>query len=546
MRSKAIRVALPRPHRTARRSALLVIALILVAVAVVPAPSHATQTIAIEDDIIEPVMYEPLTRADTFDLLASATVDSLSLILYPDELRRYSTGHDIFEVWECPASGPVPVSAASFAAAAESEMTAYFSWLSDGRYDPDFVVGGTIPVGQDCSTWARNNATGVAAGALFLTNESGGYAGPGYMCPGYSDACPTTYPDNHREGFVGVAPLVWSTVAHEMGHMLSWPHSFTGDSTSEYDNAIDLMSGNYGTWTSGGTTWWGTNPDPYATVAISRYGSGWFDPDDVAVWDGNDAVVTLHGVSGGGIQAFVIDQGSSYFVLGVRTSSGDDPIPTPWSGVEVYEVTRCPECWGLNAEITPTPGVPFNYTDREAYAEPLSHVLGVGGAIALGDADVTVVAAAGDTFTLGISVDVAPGIEPPPELPPDPLPEPPATPVTFTDVPLDHAFFADIEWLASEGITKGCNPPTNDQYCPDANVTRAQMAAFLVRAFDYTDNGGGNLFTDDNTSIFETDIDRLGTAGVTKGCNPPTNDQYCPDANVTRAQMAAFLHRALG
>jgi hypothetical protein len=72
------------------------------------------------------------------------------------------------------------------------------------------------------------------------------------------------------------------------------------------------------------------------------------------------------------------------------------------------------------------------------------------------------------------------------------------------------------------------------------------MAAFLVRALDYADDGGGDLFIDDDTSIFEGDIDRLGTAGVTKGCNPPSNDRYCPDSDVTRAQMAAFLHRALG
>jgi hypothetical protein len=72
------------------------------------------------------------------------------------------------------------------------------------------------------------------------------------------------------------------------------------------------------------------------------------------------------------------------------------------------------------------------------------------------------------------------------------------------------------------------------------------MAAFLVRALDYADDGGGNLFIDDDGSIFEGDIDKLGTAGVTKGCNPPDNDRYCPNDKVRREQMAAFLHRALG
>ena len=110
----------------------------------------------------------------------------------------------------------------------------------------------------------------------------------------------------------------------------------------------------------------------------------------------------------------------------------------------------------------------------------------------------------------------------------------------------DSIFEADIERLAAGGITKGCNPPTNNRFCPDAKVSREQMAAFLVRALGYSDNGGGDLFVDDDDSIFEADIDRLATAGVTKGCNPPTNNQFCPTNDVTRAQMAAFLHRALG
>ncbi len=107
-------------------------------------------------------------------------------------------------------------------------------------------------------------------------------------------------------------------------------------------------------------------------------------------------------------------------------------------------------------------------------------------------------------------------------------------------------FENDIEWLGGVGVTRGCNPPANDRYCPDDYVTRGQMAAFLVRALGYTDNGGGDLFLDDDGNTFENDIDKLGTAGVTRGCNPPANDRFCPNDYVTRGQMAAFLHRALG
>jgi endoglucanase len=71
------------------------------------------------------------------------------------------------------------------------------------------------------------------------------------------------------------------------------------------------------------------------------------------------------------------------------------------------------------------------------------------------------------------------------------------------------------------------------------------MAAFLVRAFEYTDPGSVD-FVDDDGSIFEADIERLAAAGVTVGCNPPDNTMFCPDQVTTREQMAAFLHRAFG
>ena len=51
----------------------------------------------------------------------------------------------------------------------------------------------------------------------------------------------------------------------------------------------------------------------------------------------------------------------------------------------------------------------------------------------------------------------------------------------FTDVPDSNVFHDDITWLAEEGVTRGCNPPSNTEFCPGDNVTREQMAAFLHR-----------------------------------------------------------------
>jgi len=118
-------------------------------------------------------------------------------------------------------------------------------------------------------------------------------------------------------------------------------------------------------------------------------------------------------------------------------------------------------------------------------------------------------------------------------------------PTRFIDVTPSHLFIEDIEWLATEGITLGCNPPDNTRFCPDDIITRGQMAAFLSRAVDLA-AASGDTFVDDDESVFETHIERIAAAGITRGCNPPVNDRYCPHEVITRGQMAAFLSRALG
>ncbi|MGH8936840.1 MAG: choice-of-anchor L domain-containing protein [Acidimicrobiia bacterium] len=109
----------------------------------------------------------------------------------------------------------------------------------------------------------------------------------------------------------------------------------------------------------------------------------------------------------------------------------------------------------------------------------------------------------------------------------------------------DSEFEADINAIAEVGITIGCNPPDNTEFCPTDSVTRAQMASFIVRALALTEGMGDDLFVDDDTSVHELDIDALGTAGITLGCNPPDNDQYCPEDPVKRDQMASFFARFL-
>jgi hypothetical protein len=96
----------------------------------------------------------------------------------------------------------------------------------------------------------------------------------------------------------------------------------------------------------------------------------------------------------------------------------------------------------------------------------------------------------------------------------------------------------DINRLAAAGITSGC---AAGLYCPSGLVTREQMASFLARAFDLPATAT-DYFTDDETSTHEANINRLAASGITAGCSAT---KYCPKANVSREQMAAFLYRAL-
>jgi hypothetical protein len=107
----------------------------------------------------------------------------------------------------------------------------------------------------------------------------------------------------------------------------------------------------------------------------------------------------------------------------------------------------------------------------------------------------------------------------------------------FTDI-ANSAFIEDIVWLAGEGITKGCGKTT---FCPRDEVSRAQMATFLVRALGLPP-ASEDRFSDDDGTTHEDNINRLAQAGITTGCG---GNKFCPDEPVTRAQMASFLARAL-
>jgi hypothetical protein len=120
---------------------------------------------------------------------------------------------------------------------------------------------------------------------------------------------------------------------------------------------------------------------------------------------------------------------------------------------------------------------------------------------------------------------------------------PPATGTIFADVPAGHPLASWIEQLYHDGITGGCGTSPL-RYCPDGNVSRAQMAVFLLRAehgAGYTPPPATGVFADVPAGdTFAPWIERLAAEGITTGCG---GGSYCPNQPVTRGQMAVFLDR---
>lgn len=116
------------------------------------------------------------------------------------------------------------------------------------------------------------------------------------------------------------------------------------------------------------------------------------------------------------------------------------------------------------------------------------------------------------------------------------------TVVTFRDISTSE-FRADIEWLATTGITTGWPDGT---FRPNISVTRDAFAAFLYRAAGSPDfdTPSTSPFTDVSTNHpFYQEITWASAAGITRGWS---DGSFRPLQSISRDAIAAFLYRASG
>lgn len=114
----------------------------------------------------------------------------------------------------------------------------------------------------------------------------------------------------------------------------------------------------------------------------------------------------------------------------------------------------------------------------------------------------------------------------------------------FADGPCSNPSAPWINELARRRITLGCG---GGNYCPNAAVTREQMAIFLLRTISGADYVPPSrtipMFVDVPCSRSSAPwINELARRGITMGCSLGF---FCPTTAVKRDEMAVFLARAL-
>jgi hypothetical protein len=127
--------------------------------------------------------------------------------------------------------------------------------------------------------------------------------------------------------------------------------------------------------------------------------------------------------------------------------------------------------------------------------------------------------------------------------------------ISFTDVPTDHTFYANIRCLACRGIISGYADGT---FRPGNDITRGQIAKMVSNAAGFQEPVSGQTFEDvPPASPFYEFIERLYTRGHMGGypcglrdiepCVPPDNRPYFrPNESATRGQISKIVCNASG
>jgi len=118
--------------------------------------------------------------------------------------------------------------------------------------------------------------------------------------------------------------------------------------------------------------------------------------------------------------------------------------------------------------------------------------------------------------------------------------------IPFADVDMGAYYANAVSWAKQNGIVSGV---TENEFAPDANITREQIATIMFRYAQYK---GYDVSVGENTNILSYDdfdnISEYAIASMQYACGSglmkgKTASTLNPKDNATRAEIAAILHR---
>lgn len=118
---------------------------------------------------------------------------------------------------------------------------------------------------------------------------------------------------------------------------------------------------------------------------------------------------------------------------------------------------------------------------------------------------------------------------------------------SYTDVPADASYAEAVNNLTAIGIVEGDGDGT---FRPDDKITRAEVAAMVVRAMAQNDaaisSKGATNFTDVAADNWASGYINVASRGSTAFINGMGDGTFAPQANVTYAQIVKMVVAAIG
>ncbi|MFD2613909.1 bifunctional 2',3'-cyclic-nucleotide 2'-phosphodiesterase/3'-nucleotidase [Paenibacillus gansuensis] len=111
---------------------------------------------------------------------------------------------------------------------------------------------------------------------------------------------------------------------------------------------------------------------------------------------------------------------------------------------------------------------------------------------------------------------------------------------TFSDVPASHWAFSAINALAAKQIVSGTN--NGSEFAPNANITRAQFAVMLAKALNLKAKGAASFKDVPASAWYAEGVAAASQNGLVNGIS---KTKFAPDATITREQIAVMVKNAM-